>query len=168
MSGILVRRLTAADAADYRAIRLAALSQDAAAFGSTYEAEAPRPLADFAARLESSAVFAAYADGHVIGMAGFKRCAGAREAHKAFLWGTFVEPGSRRRGTGRALLAALLAAAAAEVEQLTLSVVQDNAAALALYREFGFQVYGTEPRALKSALGYSDEVLMVRLLSASA
>jgi ribosomal protein S18 acetylase RimI-like enzyme len=163
VSEILIRRLTGADAADYRAIRLAALSQDAAAFGSTYEAEAPRPLSDFAARLESAAVFAAYADRQIVGMAGFKRCTGAREAHKAFLWGTFVEPAWRRRGTGRALLAALLAAAGAEVEQLTLTVVQDNAAAIALYREFGFQVYGTEPRALKSAHGYSDEVLMVRL-----
>jgi ribosomal protein S18 acetylase RimI-like enzyme len=45
-------------------------------------------------------------------------------------------------------------------------VVQDNAAALALYRELGFQVYGTEPRALQSAHGYADEVLMVRFLSA--
>lgn len=166
MSELLIRRLTAADAADYRTIRLAALSQDAAAFGSTYEAEAPHPLAEFAARLESSAVFAAYAARQVVGMAGFKRCAGAREAHKAFLWGTFVAPAWRRRGTARALLGALLAAAAMEVEQLTLSVVQDNAAALALYRECGFQVYGTEPRALKSAHGYSDEVLMVRFLSA--
>jgi len=168
VSGILIRRLSAADAADYRAIRLAALSQDALAFGSTYEAEAPRPLADFAARLQSSAVFAAYADRQVIGMAGFKRCTGTREAHKAFLWGTFVEPAWRRHGTARALLATLLAAAAAEVEQLTLSVVQDNTAALTLYRQFGFQVYGTEPRALKSAHGYSDEVLMVRFLSARA
>jgi ribosomal protein S18 acetylase RimI-like enzyme len=168
MSELLIRRLGAADAAEYRAIRLAALSQDAPAFGSTYEAEAPRALAEFAARLESSAVFAAFAGDQIVGMAGFRRCAGAREAHKAFLWGTFVEPAWRRRGTARALLAALLAAAAVEVEQLTLSVVQDNAAAIALYRECGFQVYGTEPRALKSAHGYSDEVLMVRFLSARA
>ena len=168
MRELLIRRLSAADGADYRAIRLAALSQDAAAFGSTYEAEAPRPLAEFAARLESSAVFAAYAARQVVGMAGFRRCGGARAAHKAFLWGTFVEPAWRRRGTARARLGALLAAAAMEVEQLTLSVVQDNAAALALYRACGFQVYGTEPRALKSAHGYSDEVLMVRFLSARA
>lgn len=166
MSELVIRRLSAADAADYRAIRLAALSQDAPAFGSTYEAEAPRPLSEFAARLESSAVFAAYAGAQIVGMAAFKRLPGAREAHKAFLWGTFVEPTWRRRGTARALLAALIAAAGAELEQLTLSVVQDNAAALALYRELGFQVYGTEPRALKSAHGYSDEVLMVRFLSA--
>jgi ribosomal protein S18 acetylase RimI-like enzyme len=166
VSELTIRRLGGADAADYRAIRLAALQQDAAAFGSTYEVEAPLPLAAFTARLESTLVFGAYAGEQIVGMAGAKRLSGARESHKAFIWGTYVEPGWRRQGTARALLLALLGAASAEVEQLTLSVVQDNAAALALYRELGFQVYGTEPRALRSARGYSDEVLMVRFLSA--
>jgi ribosomal protein S18 acetylase RimI-like enzyme len=43
--------------------------------------------------------------------------------------------------------------------------VQDNAAAPALYRGLGFEAYGVEPRALKSAAGYADEVLMVRFLA---
>jgi ribosomal protein S18 acetylase RimI-like enzyme len=50
------------------------------------------------------------------------------------------------------------------VQQLTLSVVQGNDAALALYKRCGFETYGVEPRALKSTTGYADEVLMVRFL----
>ena len=106
------------------------------------------------------------AGGHIVGMAGWQRMAGARERHKAFVWGAYVQPGWRRHGVGRALLAALIEAAGAEVEQLTLSVVADNAAALALYRALGFEVYGREPRALRDACGnYSDELLMVRVLA---
>jgi ribosomal protein S18 acetylase RimI-like enzyme len=52
-----------------------------------------------------------------------------------------------------------------EVEQLTLSVVQDNEAARNLYRALGFETYGIEPRALKSAAGYADELLMVCFLA---
>ena len=63
------------------------------------------------------------------------------------------------------LVQALLLAAAGVVEQLTLTVVSENHAAIALYRKFGFEVYGVEPRALKQPEGYSDEVLMVRFLA---
>ena len=166
MSHSDIRRLGPADAWDYRAIRLAALQADAAAFGSTYAAEVGRSLSDFAQRLETSTVYAAYADGRIVGMAGFKSYEGARDRHKAFVWGTYVRPEERRRGAARALMEAVIDAARGAVEQLTLAVVSDNAAAVALYRKLGFEVYGNEPRALKSEDGYADEVLMVRFLTA--
>jgi ribosomal protein S18 acetylase RimI-like enzyme len=165
VSQFQIRRLAPADAEDYRAIRLAALKGDAPAFGSTYEAEAGRPLAHFAERLATSAVHAAYRDADIVGMAGFKRQEGARDCHKGFVWGTYVRPQMRRQGVARVLMEALLEEASSVVEQLILCVVQDNAAALALYRGLGFEAYGVEPRALKSAAGYADEVLMVRFLA---
>ena len=164
MSHFDIRRLCPADAGDYRTIRLAALQGDAAAFGSTWAAEAGRTLDEFAERLETSTVYAAYADGRIVGLAGFKPCEGARESHKAFVWGTYVRPEERRRGVARALMEAVLEAARGAVEQLTLAVVSGNAAAVSLYRGLGFEVYGTEPRALKSDDGYADEILMVRFL----
>ncbi|KVN20138.1 MULTISPECIES: GNAT family N-acetyltransferase [unclassified Burkholderia] len=159
-----IRRLFAAHAADYRAIRLAALRDAPEAFGSTYDAEAERSLAAFAQRLDSSIVFGAYVDGAIAGMAGFKRLDGAKERHKGFLWGVYVAPAARRLGVGAALLDAALAAAAQTVEQVTLAVIDGNGAARAFYERHGFVAYGVEPRALKGANGYADELLMVRFL----
>jgi|SRR5215469_4980510 len=169
MPGIHIRRLGAADAADYRSIRLAALKGAPEAFGSTYEAEVKRPLAHFIERVASCPVFGAYQGpyerNHIVGMVGYKRQESARDRHKAFVWGTYVEPAARRRGVARALMEALMLEAVREVEQLTLSVVKDNQAAAALYRALGFEPYGVEPRALKSHAGYADEVLMVCFLA---
>lgn len=161
---IEVRRLGRADAEAYRAIRLESLEQEPNAFGSVYELETTRSLADFADRLSTSAVFGAYAKGMLIGMAGFKQETGPKDSHKGFVWGMYVRADWRGKGVGAALMAAVVAAARNTVEQLTLAVVQDNDTAIALYRKIGFQVYGVEPRALKSASGYSDEVLMVLIL----
>ena len=164
MNQIQIRRLSREDARDYRAIRLAALEGDPAAFGSTFATEVGRTLDEFAQRLETSTVYGAYVNGRIVGMAGFKSYEGARERHKAFVWGTYVRPDVRGRGIARVLMAAVLEGARGVVEQLTLAVAKENLAALALYRELGFEVYGTEPRALKSADGYTDDVLMVRFL----
>ena len=58
-----------------------------------------------------------------------------------------VEPSHRRRGVARRLLAELaLAAHRRGSAALTLEVRVTNAAAQALYAEFGFEVAGTRPR----------------------
>ncbi|RDI60935.1 GNAT family N-acetyltransferase [Microvirga subterranea] len=159
-----VRRLDPSDAEDYRAIRLKALLTAPEAFGSVHAVESARPLEDFAERLASSAVFGAYRDGRILGMAGFKQETGLRDGHKGFVWGFFVAPEARGQGVGAALMEALVAHASDVVEQLTLAVVSSNAGAIALYERFGFRSYGVEPRALKGPDGYADEVLMVRFL----
>ncbi|TXL72192.1 GNAT family N-acetyltransferase [Vineibacter terrae] len=164
MPGITIRRLMAADAADYRAIRLEALQRAPQAFGSTYVAEAARPVAAFAERLTGSVVFGAYAAAGIVGMAGLARSPGPKESHKGFLWGMYVRAEMRGQGVGALLVEAVIAAAAATLDQITLSVVQENAAARALYERFGFTAYGVEPRALKTPDGYVDEVLMVKFL----
>jgi len=161
---ITIRQLTPADAADYRAIRLAALRGVPEAFGFTYEAEVDRPMEAFAQRLATTVVLGAYDGASIVGMVGFKQQTGAKDAHKGFVWGFYVAPEVRGRGVGVALVDAVVAAATGVVEQITLSVVRTNVAAVALYARCGFETYGVEPRALKSANGYDDEVLMVRFL----
>jgi ribosomal protein S18 acetylase RimI-like enzyme len=167
MPSIQVRQLAAADAEDYRAIRLAALQGEPDAFGSVHAVEAPRPLADFAERLTTSMVFGACSDGRLLGVAGFKPETGPKDRHKGFVFGFYVDPEWRGRGIGSMLMEAVIACARNHVEQLTLAVVQDNDAALSLYRKFGFEAYGVEPRALKSDRGYRDEVLMALIFRPS-
>lgn len=157
---IAIRRLQASDAHDYRTLRLAALSTAPEAFSSTYAVEVRRSLAEHAERLVTSAVYGAYAADEIVGLIGFRRCDGEKEAHKGFVWGFYVSPRWRRRGVGAALIAALLKEARESVEQATLSVSEENRDAISLYERFGFSTYGVEPRALKSAASYSNAALM--------
>ncbi len=163
-----IRHLTPADAADFRAIRLAALQTAPDCFGSTYESEAARPLSGWEERLQTPGVFGAYPDGKIAGMAGYWQEEGAKSRHKAVIWGMYVAPEARGQGIGSALLDTLTQYAFAIVEQLRLSVVDTNEAAIRLYQKHGFDIYGTEKRALKTEAGYSDELLMVRFLQGSA
>ncbi|WP_432779026.1 GNAT family N-acetyltransferase [Burkholderia gladioli pv. alliicola] len=160
-------RLGPSRAEDYRAIRLAALQADPGAFGSTYEVEAARGLDHFVARLAGMAVFGAYRDGEIVGMAGLRREPGPRERHKGVLWGVFVEARVRGLGVGRALLDAVLAEAAEELAQLTLAVAGADQRVRDWYVRAGFEVYGVEPRALSVPGGFVDTVLMVRFLTSA-
>lgn len=163
--GVAIRRLAGpADAALFRRLRLEALAVAPEAFGSSWEVEAPRPLAAFAERLASSTVLAAFAAGAPVGLAGLRREDSPRTRHKAVLWGVFVARAARGRGVGAALLHAVLAAAPPGVEQVTLAVTAANRGAIALYERAGFVPYGLAARALKDAAGYADEVLMLREL----
>jgi ribosomal protein S18 acetylase RimI-like enzyme len=156
-----IRRLELADVEDYRAIRLASLRHDPAAFGALYEVEAARPIDSFAERLASSIVLGAYTDGRLVGVAGFRQETGPKERHKGVVWGVYVQPDARGRGLAASLIAGIIERARPLVEQLTLTVVQGNDAAIALYRRYGFAVYGVEPRARKHLGAYVDKVLMV-------
>jgi ribosomal protein S18 acetylase RimI-like enzyme len=169
MPPFTIRHLTPADAADFGAIRLAALQESPEAFGSTYETEAVRPLSGWGERLATPGAFAAYVDGNIVGLARFVQDTGsAKERHKGAVYGMYVAPQARGQGVGSALIEALIEHASGIVEQLRLGVVDDNEAAIRLYQKHGFEIYGTEMRALKTDAGYSNEVLMaLRLVKAS-
>lgn len=161
-AAIVVRRLQAVDAADYREIRLACLRDEPAAFGSTHEAESAMSESVHSDRLAASIVLGGFWDCRIVGMIGMKRHEGTRRAHKGFVWGFYVEPASRRFGIGEALLGALIEVAAPVVEQLILTVVESQTNAIALYERHGFIRYGLEPRSLKTATGYLNQVLMIK------
>jgi ribosomal protein S18 acetylase RimI-like enzyme len=156
-----IRQLVAADAATFRDIRLEGLRTAPEAFGSSYEAEAGMSDAEIAKWIGNGYIAGARIDGKLIGVAGFFVESGAKSAHRGRIWGVYVRPAARGRGVAGALLEHLIAHARPLVEQVHLSVVTENAAAVALYRRLGFTTYGTEPRALRIGERYFDEYLMV-------
>jgi RimJ/RimL family protein N-acetyltransferase len=157
-----MRRLGASDAADYRALRLEGLAGHPEAFGASWEDEAARPAAWFAERLERDAVFGGWVGGDpgLVGVAGLLVPEAAKLRHKGVVWGMYVRPRARRTGMGAALLARVLDHARGAVEEVRLSVVASNAAAVRLYAAAGFEAYGVERRALKVEGRHHDEVLM--------
>jgi hypothetical protein len=98
---IQIRPLTPADAASYRSIRLAGLKNSPEAFDSTFESENAQPLAWFCDRLDSSRIFGTFRSTGLLGIAGFARHEGEKEAHKGLLWGMYVRPDARRASLGR-------------------------------------------------------------------
>ena len=86
-----------------------------------------------------------------------------KERHKGRIYGVYVTASQRGKGVGRALVAALIERAKQDssLEQILLAVATSQDAARQLYRNFGFETYGTEPNALKVGSTYIDEDHMV-------
>ena len=159
-----VRRLGPADAAAYRTLRLDALARHPSAFRAHYDEEAGQDPAAFAARLEADAIFGSFCGGALCGLAGLAIPRARNKGHKGILSGVYVCPDRRRAGQGLALVGAVIGHARGWVEQLHAAVVTSAQPARALYRRFGFEPYGLEPRALKVGGQYFDqELLLLRL-----
>lgn len=161
-ASIAIRRLTAEDATQYRDIRLEGLRSNPEAFGSTFEAESPRPLSWFADRLGSTAMLGAFLGSDLVGIIGLRVGEGLKERHKGMLVGMYVRNAVRRAGVGRRLLDAALDLARQSVELVQLTVVDGNAEATRLYEGAGFARYGLEKNALKVDGRYYDEILMAK------
>lgn len=144
-----LRRLTSADAAAYRELRLRALREHPDAFTSSWEEDQRQPVSASEQRLASQAFWGVFADGALVGMVGLERRARPKEWHKATVVGMYVAPEHAGRGAGEALLQALLAHAREEgLRQLVLTVTEGNGRAQRLYERAGFSAFGIEPRAV--------------------
>lgn len=84
-------------------------------------------------------------DGVLVGYAGLARL-GTAVQPESEVHTIGVDPTVRRRGVGRALLAELLAVADRWGGPVFLEVRTDNDAAIALYRDEGFEIVGTRKR----------------------
>jgi ribosomal protein S18 acetylase RimI-like enzyme len=166
---MIIRRLSPADAPEFRRLRLQALQESPTAFGSSYAEEARRPLAAFQKRLERRAgnwVFGSVQGKQLIGVVRLVREQGRKEQHKATIYGLYVAPAARRRGVARRLLAQAITTARKlkDLRQIRIGVVTSNAAARTLYVRAGFVEYGKEEDALFFAGRFHAESLMVKKL----
>jgi ribosomal protein S18 acetylase RimI-like enzyme len=98
----------------------------------------------------------------MLGTVGLSVDSSVKTHHRGFLWGMYVLPKARGQQVGKKLIQELLdrAIGLGFLEQIHLSVVTSNAAAVYLYQSMGFAVYGTDPRVLNINGEFFDEYLM--------
>jgi len=134
-------------------VRREALSLDPAAFAASESSDRaldPDTLKHLLAPASPQAVFGAFDEDRLVGMAGVYRPEREKEHHKAVLWGMYVTPESRGGGLGRALLAEVIryARSLAGVQQLQLSVSDSAQKARKMYEMAGFETWGVEAASL--------------------
>jgi RimJ/RimL family protein N-acetyltransferase len=99
------------------------------------------------------------------GMAGVFTPPQPKLAHAGTVWGVYVRPEFRGRGTGERLVRACIEWARAKpLVALKISVVAGNNAARRCYERCGFVTYGTEPVAVRwEGKLYDEHLLAMRL-----
>lgn len=157
----LLKKLTAADALAYQALRLEGLSNHPCEFGAAYEEEVVLSLAEIGTRLNESSIFGAFVEGKLLAIAGYRRSEQLKKQHKGQLFGVYVCKEGRRQGLGEAVVRHVIGKAMSEVEQLLATVASLNLPAKSLYEKLGFVTFGHEPRAHKVNDRYFDQDHMV-------
>jgi ribosomal protein S18 acetylase RimI-like enzyme len=150
-AAFLLRRLGSADAAQYRALRLAGLRAFPHAFRPSVDEALAQPLSWAEARLAKAGEywFGAFEGAELVGAICLRTQDGAKIRHSASLNALVVDPERQRAGIGGALVAHLIASARAlgYLRQITLTVHEGNTAAERLYDRYGFVQFGLEPDA---------------------
>lgn len=172
MTSTEVRRLSDADAADYRSLMLRAYAREPDAFTSTAAERTALPLTWWQSRVGANAdsaemVWGACCDGVLVGAAGLAREQRERTRHKATVFGMYVAPGFRNLGLARKLVLAVLGQAQGMpgLKLVQLTVTDSNAAAIRLYEACGFQSFGVEPLANRVGDAFIAKRHMWRLLT---
>ena len=163
---LLIRRVSTKDAA-----ALAQHMSNPAVFGGLLQLPYPseeawrQRLTDQTAAANADVMLVAERDGAIVGAAGLMAAgAHARRRHVMGL-GISVAPEAQRQGVGRALMAALCDYADrwAGALRIELTVYTDNAVAIRLYRQFGFEIEGTAKAYALRDGAYVDAHAMARL-----
>ncbi|HEX5837856.1 MAG TPA: GNAT family N-acetyltransferase [Anaerolineales bacterium] len=163
---ITIRKLHPDESALYRAIRLQCLKTEPDHFGSTYEEESSTPQLKFESWIKQDdpdhVMFGAFDEGQLIGIVGFARQERQRARHRGEVVQMYVDASHRGQRVGEGLLRGLLdqVFTLEGVEQVQLSVVAHNRAAIRLYERIGFRAFGVQPNYFKVGVHYFDQQFM--------
>jgi phosphinothricin acetyltransferase len=156
--GARIEAMTDAHAAAVLAIYQAGMDEG----NATFETSAPQWDTFCAARLPGQR-FVAIAAGGVAGWVAASPVSGRRVYAGVVEHSVYVHPAARGRGTGLALLAALIASTeAAGIWTIQSSVFPENTATLALHQAAGFRVVGTRERIARHHGRWRDTLLIER------
>ncbi len=163
---ITVRRARVDDAA-----AIASLMDDPAVYAglmqmpyASVEAHRTR-LVDFLAPGKVDLLLVAERDGDVVGSSGMHPVGPALRRRHVVSIGISVRPDAQRQGVGSALMEAMCSYADRwmGVLRMELTVYTDNAAAIALYRRFGFEPEGLHRGYALRDGRYVDALAMARI-----
>ena len=167
---ITVRPIASEDIPTLIALRRTGLAQEPHSFGASPEDDRtiqdPR-FVEGALLDPDQAILGAFAPG-LVGMVGIYRDRLLKAKHKAHIWGVYVSPEGRGKGTGKRLMEAALQWAERQegVIQVHLIVSARTPVARRLYESLGFRVWGTEPQALRIMGDLVDDEHMIKILPA--
>ena len=149
------RKLKPSEAQDFRRVRLECLQNFPDSFGTLFDDEAGKPKLYFEELIEQNRpdvfFFGAFAGDELIGIAGFVRGDRTKTRHRGEIVAMYVNPDFRGQKIGENLLRALIKAVFGleGIEQVHLTVVADNRAAVGLYERIGFETFGVQKNYFK-------------------
>ena len=164
-----VREMSVEDASEYKRIHLEALKSHPNAFAGSHEEFKEKSSEDIRTEISGLkrtggfVVGAFSADGNLLGMIGVSRSGHKKLQHRGHVWGVYVTPSVRGVGIIRSLFDKTIKIAKETdgLVQLDIEAVTTNKKAFELYKSVGFELCGTQPRALKVGAEYFDEYLLV-------
>lgn len=160
--GMRIDHLAPDDLERFKRIRLSALRDSPAAFGTTFEQASAWIASDWRELYESIVVFVAVLDGEDVGMV-----RGGAEHGVASLGSVWVRPDARRLGIAHALLAAVITWAKTEgFDEISLQVGTHQEEAIRLYEGVGFEIAG-DPIPYPPPQTHLRKVTMARALNSA-
>lgn len=164
-AAVNIRRLSVDDLDRFRDIRAEALRTHPQTFYSPEEDGAGEAMLAAYRHWLNGMLLGAFNRGHLIGVAGFYVSPDRRSQHRGNIYTVYVRENHRAIGVGDQLIKQLLSHAATCVEQVHLAVLVEASAAVRTYQRNGFEIYGTDPAAVRIGDATYDKYLMVRRFS---
>lgn len=113
---------------------------------------------------EKSGIFIACEEQQVLGYLIAQNENPQRISHRAYMVAG-VHSDSRGKGVGKALFSHVITwAKSVDLHRLELTVIEENASAVALYQKMGFEIEGVKRDSLLINDNYVDEYYMAKLL----
>ena len=152
----------------YRKARLDCLYHFPDKFGTTYEEEVAKPVLFMESMLKEENpnvfMFGAFDGENCIGLCGFIRQSRNRTLHRGELVQMYVHPNYHGKGIAKQLVQHTIDEAfqIPGIEQISLSAVANNTAAISLYKKTGFEHYGLAKNYFRiNDTTYTDQVFMI-------